>query len=66
MTIDTLIKKCANPIDAVIVEFDNGTSEVYDMWNMTECHKLNEYRYKKIDAYDMSDTDDGKILQVWL
>ena len=66
MTIDTLIKKCANPIDAVIVEFDNGTSEIYDMWNMTECHKLNEYRYKKIDAYDVSDTDDGKILQVCL
>lgn len=66
MTIDTLIKKCANPIDAVIVEFENGTSEVYDMWNMTECHKLNEHRYRKIDAYDISDTDDGKILQVWL
>lgn len=66
MTIDKLIMKCASPIDTIIIEFDNGTSEAFNMWNMNECHKLDEHQYKKIDAYDMSDTDDGKILQIWL
>ena len=68
MTINDLIIKCATPIDTVIIEFDNGTNKEFDMWNMniSECHKLIEHRYKKIDAYDMYDTDQGKVLQVWL
>jgi len=66
MTIDKLLKQCASPIDITIIEFDNGTSEEYDMWSINECHKLNEHRYKKIDVFDMYDTDQGKTLQVWL
>lgn len=66
MTTNDLIVKCTSPIDTVIIEFDNGTNEEFDMWNINECHKLNELRHKKIDAYDMYDTDQGKTLQVWL
>lgn len=66
MTADNLIKACVSPVDILIVEFDNGTSEEYDLWNTEECTRSMQYRYKKIDAYDMYDTDQGKTLQIWL
>ena len=66
MTADNLIKACVSPVDILIIEFDNGTSEEYDLWNTKECTKSMRYRYKKIDSYDMYDTDQGKTLQVWL
>lgn len=66
MTADNLIKSCASSVDTLIVEFENGTSEEYNLWNTEECTKSMQYRYKKIDAYDMYDTDQGKTLQVWL
>lgn len=66
MTADKLIKLCTSPVDILIIEFDNGTSEEYDLWNTEECTKSMRYRYKEIDAYDMYDTDQGKVLQVWL
>lgn len=66
MTADNLIKMSASPVDTLIVEFENGTSEEYNLWNTEECTKSMQYRYKKIDAYDMYDTDQGKTLQVWL
>lgn len=66
MTADNLIKACVSPVDILIIEFDNGTSEEYDLWSTEECTKSMRYRYRKIDAYDMYDTDQGKTLQVWL
>lgn len=65
MTADKLIKMCANPVDILIVEFAN-TNEEYDLWNTEECTKSMQYRYKQIDVFDMYDTDQGKVLQVWL
>lgn len=65
MTADNLIKSCAVPVDTLIVEFDNGTSEEYDLWNTEECTKSMRYRYEKIDAFDMYESDQGKVLQVW-
>ena len=64
MTADKLIKSCASPVDTLIVEFENGTSEEYNLWNTEECTKSMRYRYKKIDAFDMYDTGHGKVLQV--
>lgn len=66
MTTDELIIMCASPINILIVEFDNGTNEEYNLWNTEECTKSMRYRYKKIYSYDMYDTDQGKTLQVWL
>lgn len=66
MTIDKLIDKSASPVDIVIIEFENGTNEEFDMWDVNEYHKLEEHRYKKIDSFDMYDRDMGKVLQVWL
>lgn len=65
MTADNLIKSCAVPVDTLIVEFDNGTSEEYDLWNTEECTKSMRHRYKKIDAYDMYESDQGKVLEIW-
>lgn len=65
MTADNLIKSCAVPVDTLIVEFDNGTSEEYDLWNTEECTKSMKYRYKKIDAFDMYESDQGKVLEIW-
>ena len=65
MTADNLIKSCAVPVDTLIVEFDNGTSEEYDLWNTEECTKSMQHRYKKIDAYDMYESDQGKVLEIW-
>ena len=65
MTADNLIKSCASPVDILIVEFDNGTNEEYDLWNTEECTKSMQYRNRKIDAFDMYDTNQGKTLQVW-
>lgn len=65
MTADNLIKSCASPVDILIVEFPNA-SEEYDLWNTEECKRSMQYRYRKIDVYDMYDTDQGKTLQVWL
>lgn len=65
MTADNLIKACTVPVDTLIVEFDNGTSEEYDLWNTEECTKSTRYRYKKIDAYDMYESDQGKVLEIW-
>lgn len=66
MTADKLIKSCASPVDILIIEFDNGTSEEYDLWSTKECTKSMQYRYKKIGAFDMYESDQGKVLQVWL
>lgn len=66
MTADNLIKSCASPVDILIIEFDNGTNEEYNLWNTEECTKSMQYRYRQIDAFDMYDTDQGKTLQVWL
>lgn len=65
MTADNLIKSCAVPVDTLIVEFDNGTSEEYDLWNTEECIKSMRYRYRKIDAFDMYESDQGKVLEIW-
>lgn len=65
MTADNLIRSCAVPVDILIVEFDNGTSEEYDLWNTEECTKSMKYRYKKIDAFDMYESDQGKVLEIW-
>ena len=65
MTADNLIKSCAVPVDTLIVEFDNGTSEEYDLWNTEECTKSMRYRYKKIDTFDMYESDQGKVLEIW-
>lgn len=66
MTADKLIKSCASPVDTLIIEFENGTSKEYNLWNTKECIKSMRYRYRKIDAYDMYDIGQGKVLQVWL
>ena len=66
MTIDRLIDKSASPVDVVIVEFENGTNEEFDMWNVNEYYKLEEHRYKEVDSFDMYDRGMGKVLQVWL
>lgn len=65
MTADNLIKSCAVPVNTLIVEFDNGTSEEYDLWNTEECTKSMQHRYKKIDAFDMYESDQGKVLEIW-
>lgn len=62
MTADKLIKACVVPVDILIVEFDNGTSEEYDLWN----EEIEKFRHRKIDAFDMYESDEGKTLQIWL
>lgn len=63
MRVEQLLKLFDRDVDAVIIVYENGYEEEFNMWKVDDEEYVNGIRFESFDIYEQ---DGCRILKVWM